>query len=497
MSDVRSAAHLRDLVAFAVGLLVLAIGTTVRFLSPAQAGLHGAGALAAPLLAAAAFAAGVRLRPLHHRGVFLLPCLIAAAVGGLMLVLSLVDPTTRADLVPPALETLGGVVVVLATIKWVEAAIVGRHRWLHVNGQVKSELHHDVETSALVPASALVAQDEVRLKAGEQLPVDGFLSTDDGALDESLVMGDESPPVSKTYGEAVFAGTLARTPLRVVVAAAWGDSWAAQRDDRHDRMTEALLIPDRPARTAASAVALVAVATAGMAVTRAGPLAVALWMPTAAGVLLAAAAVVPAFGRLRVGLASLHGLAAAGLVVSRRRDLRALMRVRRWYFDSNLLLAPNLEIDPTALRSAERLGAALSPDRQDGAAMSAEAPLPLGETPPMPRDGTMLALESHPPTCGVYVRVLAPRAAYRLPEAAAPRLMRPSLASFARRWCTVVAYRRATHRLSWTLTGVNLWVAAGFALSVGLSPMAGAVISVVTIVLSTGRAPRFERLSDV
>ena len=76
-------------------------------------------------------------------------------------------------------------------------------------------------------------------------------------------------------------------------------SWAAQRDARHDRLQHAQVQPDRPGRAAASAVTLIAVAVGGLAMTRAGPLAVAEWMPTVAGVLLATAALVPSLARWR------------------------------------------------------------------------------------------------------------------------------------------------------------------------------------------------------
>ena len=58
-----------------------------------------------------------------------------------------------------------------------------------------------------VPISQIQAHDTVLVRAGERLPVDGFILSGSAQLDESTLTG-ESLPVEKTTGDAVFAATL-------------------------------------------------------------------------------------------------------------------------------------------------------------------------------------------------------------------------------------------------------------------------------------------------
>lgn len=58
-----------------------------------------------------------------------------------------------------------------------------------------------------VPASDVSIGDSVRVRPGEQIPVDGVVAAGGSSVDESMLTG-ESVPVGKSAGHDVFAGTL-------------------------------------------------------------------------------------------------------------------------------------------------------------------------------------------------------------------------------------------------------------------------------------------------
>ena len=327
--------------AIVIGLLAMVAGLVVRAVGVGQDEFP-AGSIAAVaglILGGIALVTGILAQPRFHGGLFVLPWWAAAGVAVVMATIALVGPDARVVMVPAALETAGGFALLLGLARWCEGTILLRHSWTSLTGQHKSEVHYNDDTSALVPASALIEKDEVRLQDGERLAVDGHLSSERGRIDESDIMGPGAV-ATKFKGDPVFAGTKAETPVRAIVAAPWTDSWSAQRDARHLKLLTSLLAPDRPGRVAAAACTLIGASVAGLAMTRLGPLEVASWLPTVAGVLLATVAVGPGLGRMRARLSFLHGLHQAGLVVTRMRDLRGLMRVRSWFVDPRLLSAP-------------------------------------------------------------------------------------------------------------------------------------------------------------
>jgi Cd2+/Zn2+-exporting ATPase len=59
----------------------------------------------------------------------------------------------------------------------------------------------------VVPVAELVVGDQVVVKPGERLPVDGMVVTGSSSIDQSAITG-ESMPVSKWVGDNVFAGTI-------------------------------------------------------------------------------------------------------------------------------------------------------------------------------------------------------------------------------------------------------------------------------------------------
>lgn len=342
MRDDLSPGRLGAVPAIVFGFAALLSGVGIRLVTAVgQTGLHADDRVTAfaTLLSAAALVFALMARPKYHRRVFILPWVAAGCIALFMAGLAALEPEIRSSLSPASLEAAGGVALLLALTRWREATLIRDHRWPEFGGQAKSELHHDEATSALVPASALLAKDEVRVNPGEPVPVDGHLSSDLARIDEGAVMG-AGHVVDKRNGDPIFAGSKSDGAMRVTVDAPWDESWAAQRNSRHDRLKVEQLEPDRTSRAAAGALTTIAVAVCGFAISQYGPFSLSAWLPSVAGVLTATVTVGPSLGRMRGRIAFLHGMHQAGLVISRARDLRALMRISRWLFDARLLAAP-------------------------------------------------------------------------------------------------------------------------------------------------------------
>jgi Cd2+/Zn2+-exporting ATPase len=67
-------------------------------------------------------------------------------------------------------------------------------------------------TESLVPVEELVPGDEVIVRPGERIPIDGTVVAGDSSVDQSAITG-ESLPVHKRPGDQVFSGTLNTTGL--------------------------------------------------------------------------------------------------------------------------------------------------------------------------------------------------------------------------------------------------------------------------------------------
>lgn len=75
-------------------------------------------------------------------------------------------------------------------------------------------LNADGSTTRVVVEQLTIGQ-QVIVKPGERLPVDGLIAVGAGAIDQSTVTG-ESVPVDKTIGDSVFAGTVNQNAVLTV-----------------------------------------------------------------------------------------------------------------------------------------------------------------------------------------------------------------------------------------------------------------------------------------
>ncbi|MHC5018810.1 MAG: heavy metal translocating P-type ATPase [Planctomycetota bacterium] len=79
-----------------------------------------------------------------------------------------------------------------------------------------------------VESATIVADDVVRVRPGESVPVDGVIVTGAGAVDESMLTG-ESVPVEHAPGDTIYGGTIARTgSLEVRATGVGGDTAVAK-----------------------------------------------------------------------------------------------------------------------------------------------------------------------------------------------------------------------------------------------------------------------------
>ncbi|MEY7849028.1 heavy metal translocating P-type ATPase [Natrarchaeobius sp. A-rgal3] len=83
---------------------------------------------------------------------------------------------------------------------------------------VRDATRRTADGTEIVPVSELCAGDEVLVRAGDRIPVDGTVVDGTAPVDESLLTG-ESLPVTKRPGDSVAGGTIAHEPLVVDVGA--------------------------------------------------------------------------------------------------------------------------------------------------------------------------------------------------------------------------------------------------------------------------------------
>ncbi|MET0067911.1 MAG: heavy metal translocating P-type ATPase [Candidatus Thiodiazotropha sp.] len=85
-------------------------------------------------------------------------------------------------------------------------AVAATQRLLDLQPRVATRIDAD-GADKVVPIRAVAVGDQVRVKPGERLPVDGVVLEGQSTLDESMLTG-ESQPVPKTSGDPVSAGTI-------------------------------------------------------------------------------------------------------------------------------------------------------------------------------------------------------------------------------------------------------------------------------------------------
>ncbi len=118
---------------------------------------------------------------------------------------------TGRGLAPPVYFDSAVVIVALVLLgRWLEARAKGRTseaiRRLMERAPRNARLVRDgVETE--IPADAVVPGDLLRVRPGEQVPVDGTVTEGESEVDEAMLTG-ESLPAAKEAGSRVFAGTL-------------------------------------------------------------------------------------------------------------------------------------------------------------------------------------------------------------------------------------------------------------------------------------------------
>ncbi|MBV0901372.1 heavy metal translocating P-type ATPase [Haloarcula salina] len=78
---------------------------------------------------------------------------------------------------------------------------------LHTARAAEATVQADDGTTRTVPTGDLSAGDEVLVRAGDRIPVDGTVSEGDGTVDEAVVTG-ESLPVSKRPSDTVVGGSV-------------------------------------------------------------------------------------------------------------------------------------------------------------------------------------------------------------------------------------------------------------------------------------------------
>lgn len=319
----------------AVGVAAIALGVFLRTLPALDSAWCGVAIALALASILAAYVAKPQRDPLWILGTSLASVLLAP----LLPILALLEPAVRAALLPGSLELAGSFTLLVAAIRWSQANAtrVLTPRTLDRKKKIRVERNNK---RVDVPAESLVAGDRIFLAAGDDVPVDGVVIDGSGFVDESALLGP-ALPTAKKVGDPLLAGTDSSIPeLTMRAEAPLADAVLHQR--------EALLpslATDLSKLTAidlASFGASVSIALAGsfLIAARTGLDRVDTYLPLIAAIMLAACAAPAMSAAIRGRLRVLAIARAAGLIVSRTKDIAALARVRRWQIDANLLAAP-------------------------------------------------------------------------------------------------------------------------------------------------------------
>ncbi|MBF0102549.1 MAG: copper-translocating P-type ATPase [Desulfobacterales bacterium] len=117
-------------------------------------------------------------------------------------------------------ETSAVIITLIKLGKYLEARTKGKtaaaiHHLLQL--QPKTAVIVDQNTEKTVPIDFVQQGNQLRIRPGEQIPVDGIILNGQSALDESMLTG-ESMPVEKKAGDSVFGGTLNTSGLITITA---------------------------------------------------------------------------------------------------------------------------------------------------------------------------------------------------------------------------------------------------------------------------------------
>jgi Cu+-exporting ATPase len=128
-------------------------------------------------------------------------------------------------------EAAGAIITFVLLGKLLEArarrrlseAVRGLHALAPTRARRRAQGHEEE-----VPLGSLRAGDEVLVRPGERIPVDGVVLAGESAVDEALLSG-ESLPVDKRAGSSVFGGTLNQSGALVVRSTGVGADSAVAR----------------------------------------------------------------------------------------------------------------------------------------------------------------------------------------------------------------------------------------------------------------------------
>jgi Cu+-exporting ATPase len=128
-------------------------------------------------------------------------------------------------------ETAAVVITLLVLGRWLEARARGRtsdaiRRLVALAPRTARVMRDGMDVD--VPTSDVQHDDQVRIRPGERIPVDGTVVDGASTLDESMLTG-ESMPVEKRPGASVFAGTVNLTGTFVFRATRVGEATTLAR----------------------------------------------------------------------------------------------------------------------------------------------------------------------------------------------------------------------------------------------------------------------------
>lgn len=266
---------------------------------------------------------------------------LAGLAGPGLCVLGLLQLGVMVDVLPASLEASGGFALIVSALRFRRAQARREVRGVNLGEKRKVRLIRDgAKKRPEVPVASLVQGDLLEIKPGADIPVDGVIMQGSGFVDESALMGPILP-VAKQPNDPVFAGTQSSIPELVVrTQRPVADSLLGQREARFAEVSEALARADRWAKLwAGLTLALIMLVSATPLLGEEVP-SVAGLVSVWSGVVLALVMSAPALTASRARLTAAAWARAHGVILSRAKDLEALMRVRRWQVDPLLLAAP-------------------------------------------------------------------------------------------------------------------------------------------------------------